>query len=514
MAKILVPSRRIWTRQPPGLIALARSGRITPPTAAAIPRPGGAICLSDRAFVEPFAKLSAATLNVIRDANGYAVDGTTSTTASCPLHSVGHTISGAFANAWDKPSKQVTFAAICLRRGTNSNGTSEVFTNGSANAEPYTAYGISLTTTNEIRLECSAGGTYRSLIIGTLAAGALSVIVGRYNGARLEGFLNGVKNASSTACTGDLIYPGMVESPGGPAIGNFYQYTASARSFAGSVYLVAVWDSALSDAEISELSANPWQLFSRRDRYTVFGSASTGLTSVYADSALTYYIRSLLSSDSGIQYAIRNAIYKDDAVGYYLRSAIAQNSEVGYVLRSAIAKDDAEAYKIRGLIQSDDAESYNVRGQVQSPDGNTYGIRGRVQTDVSASYEIQSSTSVASSNAVNYSVRGAVSASSLVGYSVRGSVQKDAASAYSVRSTVSRDGASNYAIAGAASVVYSDNAANYSVDGVIPACPSAESIAAAVVSALQGTTIPANIKQVNDVTVQGAGTKLNPWQPV
>ncbi len=44
--------------------------------------------------------------------------------------------------------------------------------------------------------------------------------------------------------------------------------------------------------------------------------------------------------------------------------------------------------------------------------------------------------------------------------------------------------------------------------------PSAESIAAAVLSALQGTTIPVNIKQVNDVTVQGAGTKLNPWQPV
>ena len=34
------------------------------------------------------------------------------------------------------------------------------------------------------------------------------------------------------------------------------------------------------------------------------------------------------------------------------------------------------------------------------------------------------------------------------------------------------------------------------------------------VAALQATTIPVNIKQVNDVTVQGAGTKLNPWQPV
>ena len=44
--------------------------------------------------------------------------------------------------------------------------------------------------------------------------------------------------------------------------------------------------------------------------------------------------------------------------------------------------------------------------------------------------------------------------------------------------------------------------------------PTAESIAAAVLAALQGTTIPVNIKQVNDVTVQGAGTKLNPWQPV
>ena len=41
-----------------------------------------------------------------------------------------------------------------------------------------------------------------------------------------------------------------------------------------------------------------------------------------------------------------------------------------------------------------------------------------------------------------------------------------------------------------------------------------DEITAAVVSALQGTTIPVNIKQVNDVTVQGAGTKLNPWQPV
>ena len=44
--------------------------------------------------------------------------------------------------------------------------------------------------------------------------------------------------------------------------------------------------------------------------------------------------------------------------------------------------------------------------------------------------------------------------------------------------------------------------------------PSAESIAAAVLAALQTTTIPVNIKKVNDVLVQGTGKKLNPWQPV
>ena len=56
--------------------------------------------------------------------------------------------------------------------------------------------------------------------------------------------------------------------------------------------------------------------------------------------------------------------------------------------------------------------------------------------------------------------------------------------------------------------------AAFSTTAVGATGPSAESIAAAVLAALQATTIPVNIKQVNDVTVQGAGTKLNPWQPV
>ena len=43
--------------------------------------------------------------------------------------------------------------------------------------------------------------------------------------------------------------------------------------------------------------------------------------------------------------------------------------------------------------------------------------------------------------------------------------------------------------------------------------PSAESIAAAVLAALQATTIPVNIEAVNSIPIKGAGTPSNPWNP-
>lgn len=43
--------------------------------------------------------------------------------------------------------------------------------------------------------------------------------------------------------------------------------------------------------------------------------------------------------------------------------------------------------------------------------------------------------------------------------------------------------------------------------------PTAESIAAAVVAALQGTTIPANTVMVNHVPLQGSGIPADPMRP-
>ncbi len=43
--------------------------------------------------------------------------------------------------------------------------------------------------------------------------------------------------------------------------------------------------------------------------------------------------------------------------------------------------------------------------------------------------------------------------------------------------------------------------------------PSAESIAAAVLAALQATEIPVNVESVNGLPIKGTGTEANPWNP-
>ena len=54
----------------------------------------------------------------------------------------------------------------------------------------------------------------------------------------------------------------------------------------------------------------------------------------------------------------------------------------------------------------------------------------------------------------------------------------------------------------------------YTTTSVGGSGPSAESIAAAVVSALQGTTIPVNNTLINGAQVIGDGSEANPWRGV
>lgn len=506
MSRIIVPSRRVWTRQPQRPVGVDWSNPLMaelvlasdPLSLLVLGTNGAPISKWSTNAVETSSPVAMA---VDQDL-GLCIN---STHDFADLTGTNATVSDDSSITFVSVFKTSTFDQVrsYLTRGADGAGSGWSF-RISTNTSKLVEAGIVLTSGGTAGYTATSTTTVDGTVV---VAAATYDKVDKY----LRLYINGELEASvSTGKTG------MRSSTIGIRIGgSFTSAGASLGGYShGKVGPQLVWRRALSASEIERISANVRCGFKSRTSRTIIDLGMSGLSSVYADSALTYYIRSLLSSDSGIQYAIRNAIYKDDAAGYFLRSAIAQNSEVGYVLRSAIAKDDAEAYKIRGLVQSSDAETYSIRGLVQTSDSEAYKIRSQVQADASTSYDIQSSTSVASSNAVNYSVRGAVAASVLVGYSVRGSAQRDAASAYSVRSAVSRDVAASYTVSASVASVYADSTASYSVDGGAPSGPSAESIAAAVLAALQATPIPVDTKKMNGHTIIGDGSESDPWRGV
>ena len=70
-------------------------------------------------------------------------------------------------------------------------------------------------------------------------------------------------------------------------------------------------------------------------------------------------------------------------------------------------------------------------------------------------------------------------------------------------------GGVNYSALAQAVWEYMDRTLTAGGSGATP-----EDIAAAILAAAQITPIYSNVKQVNGVTVKGAGTTINPWNPI
>ena len=488
MAKILIPSRRVWTRQPKSPTALNRTNTF-----------GRAVLTGCSGGLGKYVSVSKEAISVPL---GGVSNGNTSILFSGAVN--GHRLD------YGIRQPRGAFAVVAkFRKQSNHSNNCPIFDNKLvADWDNSPGFTLNVRGDNGVLLKVGTSETYTAS--GAFSDAKYHLVTAIYiPGVSQDFYVDGVKpsySESSIASSYISVSRSLITAS--------YYDLSGIRSGASEIEYAYLLDGIWTPDALEKLHDNPWQIFQPREQQTFYSIGGGGLASVYGDNAVAYAIREMLSSDSGIEYAIRNAIYRDDAVGYALRAAISANSAVGYVLRQAIAKDDLESYLIRGIAQSDDAEAYKIRGLVQTSDNETYSIRSSVQASVSTAYDVMSSATVAANNAVSYAVRGMASSDAVTGYTLRSAVAASESSAYSVRSAVSRDAVAGYEIAAAESSVYADSTVAYSVDGVAPSCPSAESIAAAVVSALQGTTIPANIKQVNDVTVQGAGTKLNPWQPV
>ena len=159
---------------------------------------------------------------------------------------------------FERPSSAVTVVAFVMRRGNNPNGTAPIFQRGSAVTSPYAAYGIiDYSGTGTLRGLVATGGTSYSATGSIIPNMRPIVLSTRYDGSKVEIFMGGVLDGSRS-CSGTLSYPNASDS--GVAIGNYYSYSATARSFNGDVYLTAVWDRALSDTELRSISENPYQI--------------------------------------------------------------------------------------------------------------------------------------------------------------------------------------------------------------------------------------------------------------
>lgn len=455
MAQIIVPSRRVWTRQPP--------------TSASSRVPFQAYGVSFGGWDK---------LDAFGSAKSCAITGTPTRTV------LGNAIAYKFSGssqamllenpAWLDLTKPFTLLASF-----------------SLQVIGYARIVTIATTTVSLQLTLqSPGSGYTLAVVHGNSGGESSRVTSNnfavenkhylvtvcFDGANYSMFINGGKQA------GDPIL--NISCYAGGTLGMHLARRNDLGSYAAATISDVVFVQGVLP-DLCGLSDNPWQIFAKRDRVTYIDLGAGGTTSVSADSALAYYIRSMLSSDSGITYAIRNAVYQDDAVGYALRAAIAENNAVGYVLREAIARDNAASYLMRSFTQQDDTETYSIRGLVQANDAEAYNVRGAVAEDNSALFDVLSSSSVASNSTSSYAVRGSVAEDSSPGYAVRSAAQADSALAYAVRSAVYRESASAYAIEAAIASVYADITASYAIDGVNAPSPTADQIAAAVLAALQ-----------------------------
>jgi len=135
--------------------------------------------------------------------------------------------------------------------------------------------------------------------------------------------------------------------------------------------------------------------------------------------------------------------------------------------------------------------------------------RGRV-VRVSQGFTAVGVSSVASDAAVSYAIVARISADSAASYTLRSAVSADCSGSYSLLTAgaVACDSVASYVICAA---VFSDCSGAYSVGAGV--MPSVAAIAAAVVAALNATTIPVDLRRVTGQAINGAGTEANPWGP-
>lgn len=255
----------------------------------------------------------------------------------------------------------------------------------------------------------------------------------------------------------------------------------TSRYFAGDQSLALHWNRALSDAEIRSISANPWQIFKPIPRRLFVPVSSGGANTWNLDPTSASH-----GQTSGVGALV---------LSYLLSAASASHAQS--VTQSAIAL--AYTLSPSGALHAQSATVSEISS-------------GNVFDPVSSSHAHS-----AASPAISLNIT-ATPASASHAHSA-------GPSALNLRYVLSVNGADHAQIAGQCSLTIGGAGTGATAEEIAAAVwahvtrtltasagPSAESIAAATVSALMATMIPVDVQKMNGATVLGDGTSGNKWR--
>lgn len=205
-------------------------------------------------------------------------------------------------------------------------------------------------------------------------SGEICLVVLRYDGANLSGWVNGVQVLPDTARTGDV--NNLTQSV---TIG--YTGSTSIKTASATHMFHAIWNRALTEGEIRRLSDNPWQLF-QSIPLLLNTSTGSGTTSISSDLALKWDQRQYVSSDLALKFDVMSFVSSDLSLKWDHLNAVSSDLSLLFDLHQSIASDLALKFDLRQYVSSDLAMLWDLASTLSS-----------VSSDLSMLYDIFSYTS-------------------------------------------------------------------------------------------------------------------------
>ena len=215
--------------------------------------------------------------------------------------------------------------------------------------------------------------------------------------------------------------------------------------------LLAVFRSEFSQAEMRELSANPWQLFKPTERRILVPvAASAGPIYSSSTSASAFTVRAFASSSRSAAWSVRAHVGADGASAWSVRNHVSASAPAAFSVLAA------------GLVSATASAAFSVRNHTTASRSAAASVRNFTSASASAAFSVLASGLVTASRSAAWTVRNAVAASAGAAFTVRNHASALQAGAWSVRSAVAATRSAAWSVK---AYVYHAAGAAWSVDG-------------------------------------------------